>query len=816
MKRYKIALRLIFSFSILIVLMLMGTAVSLYQINAVRIQDQRMHQANVQVLLLMRIYSNVIHMDGVRSLSGSQQNLLYQEEKNVMAKQAQALRNMKRTQEQAVRTLVATGLSALLSATLLGLMVICSITGPLKILNDGAKALSRGEFKPVAVTGDDELANLGRAFNFATSELRKLYEEMQRSETYFRSLIENASDIIMVHSPDGTIIYGSPSTKRILGYEQYDMVGKNSLDFIHPDDAHKALALFRGAAEGPGIISAELRFLHKNGEWRFIESVCHGLKNGSVSPGIVVNSRDITFRKQVEEALKQNEWFLEKAQEVAHVGSWISDPGITGKLHWSKEVYRIFGVSDQDFDGRVETFFNFIHPDDHAAVARATLDAVAGIRQYNVEFRIVRPDGIVRWLRETADVLRNEKGDPVQLIGVALDITELKNAREALERTNEGLEIKVRARTKDIKRLATAVEQSGDGIMLISPELMIEYVNPAYERLTGYQRNELLGNSIDALRNYFFYSDFDNKILEMKAMVNSGVYVYSGSFKRRRKPGEIIDVNLSISTVHDETGKIMNYVAVVREITEEVRLQQQLLQSQKQESIGTLAGGIAHDLKNTFTPILLNTEMLIEDMGEESPAYPLLDEISRATRHGVDLVNQILTFSRRTPQKKSAIAVSAVIRETLGLLRATLPSTIEIRCHFHAENAYVYAEPVQIRQLLINLGSNAGHAMRDQGGFLDVDLSSVVLDKESASDISPNISAGTYVRITVSDTGKGMDEETRKRIFDPFFTTKKPGEGTGMGLSVVQGIVKSHQGAITMQSEPGKGATFTVLLPMLL
>jgi PAS domain S-box-containing protein len=344
---------------------------------------------------------------------------------------------------------------------------------------------------------------------------------------------------------------------------------------------------------------------------------------------------------------------------------------------------------------------------------------------------------------------------------------------------------------------------------------MIEYVNPAYEKLTGYQRSELIGNSIDALRDYFFYPEFESKILEMKAMVASGIYVYSGTFKRKRKSGEIIDVILSISTVHDEARNIMNYVAVVRDITEEARLQQQLLQSQKQESIGTLAGGIAHDLKNTFTPILLNTEMLMEDMGAESPEYPLLDEISKATRHGVDLVNQILTFSRRTPQRKKAVAISPVIRETLDLLRSTLPSTIEVRSHIQVENAFVYAEPVQIRQLLINLGSNAGYAMRDQGGFLDIGLSSVILDKESALVISPNISAGPYVRITVSDTGKGMDEETRKRIFDPFFTTKKPGEGTGMGLSVVQGIVKSHQGAITVQSEPGKGAIFTILLPML-
>ncbi len=815
MKRYRIAIRLILAFSFIVALMILGAVVSIRQIDEVRVHNQRMHQANMQVLSLMRIYSKVLLDDGAETLSIYQQSLLQQAEKDVMAKQEQALQNMEHAEEQAVWVLAATGLAVLLSAVFLVCMVIRSITAPLKALNDGAQALGRGEFKPIAVTGNDELATLGKAFNFAASELRKLYDELQQSETYFRSLIENASDIIMVHRPDGTIVYGSPSIKRILGYDQQDMIGRNSLEFIHPDDAQKAMDLFKGAAEESAVLSAELRFLHKNGEWRFIESVSHGLKGRKAAPGIVVNSRDITYRKEAEDALRQNEWFLEKAQEVAHAGSWISDPEASGELHWSKEVYRIFGLSKNDFDGRVETFYGHIHPDDRHEVRQAIMNALAGVRKYDIEHRIILPDGTIRWVRETADVIRDEKGTPRQMVGVVLDITELKDAREALERANEDLENNVRERTKDTKRLAAAVEQTGDGIMLISPELNIVYVNPSYEKLTGYRRHELIGKKIDVLHDYFFHPDFGSKIVQMQEMVASGVNVYSGIFKRKRKNGEIIDVNLSVSAVYDEAGDIMNYVAVVKEITEEVKLQQQLLQSQKQESIGTLAGGIAHDLKNTFTPILLNTEMLMEDMKTEDPEYPLLDEISRATRHGVDLVNQILTFSRRAPQKKSAVAISSIIRETLSFLRATLPTTIEIRSRLDDENAVVYAEPVQIRQLLINLGSNAGYAMRDRGGFLDIDLSRVTLDGQTAAELSPNLSAGPYVRITVSDTGKGMDEETMKRIFDPFFTTKKPGEGTGMGLSVVQGIVKNHQGAITVQSEPGKGSVFTVLLPTL-
>jgi signal transduction histidine kinase len=210
----------------------------------------------------------------------------------------------------------------------------------------------------------------------------------------------------------------------------------------------------------------------------------------------------------------------------------------------------------------------------------------------------------------------------------------------------------------------------------------------------------------------------------------------------------------------------------------------------------------------------MNTEMALEDVGESSPARPALEDALSAAKLGRDLVQQILTFSRRVPHQKAPVDIPEVIRDTVRFLRSTLPSTIEIRNELKDDRVMAYADPTQIKQVLINLGTNAGHAMKDPGGILDVSESTAVLNEQEAARISPDLAPGPYVLVEVQDTGQGMDEDTIKHIFEPFFTTKK-GEGLGLGLAVAHGIVKEHQGAITVKSNRGEGTTFTVFLPVL-
>lgn len=247
-------------------------------------------------------------------------------------------------------------------------------------------------------------------------------------------------------------------------------------------------------------------------------------------------------------------------------------------------------------------------------------------------------------------------------------------------------------------------------------------------------------------------------------------------------------------------------------ITERKRLEVQLRQAQKMEAIGTLAGGIAHDFNNILTAILGYTELALNDMRQDSAVWRYLQEVRKAGQRAKTLVQQILTFSRRTEQARTPVQLPRLVEEALTLLRASLPSTIAIRHHISQDAGTVLADPTQLHQVLLNLCANAEYAMRETGGLLEIRLEPVEVDEQVTAQ-HPELLAGPYVRITVTDTGHGMTPDVVERIFEPFFTTKRPGEGTGMGLALVHGIVASHGGVVTVASVVGQGTTFTVYLP---
>ncbi len=283
-------------------------------------------------------------------------------------------------------------------------------------------------------------------------------------------------------------------------------------------------------------------------------------------------------------------------------------------------------------------------------------------------------------------------------------------------------------------------------------------------------------------------------------------------------PVDGITREINVYPIFDEAGEVVMITEHIRDITERKRaveekekLKAQLHQAERMEAIGTLAGGIAHDFNNILAAIIGYTELAKTHMPEESQAEANLDEVLKAGNRAKDLVKQMLTFSRQRKAEPRPLEINSVIKETIKLLRASIPTTIEIRKNIAKEASKVMADPTQIHQVLMNLCTNAAFAMSKEGGILGIGLENIDLktDKPKYPDLRP----GPYIRLTVSDTGTGMDEAVKARIFDPFFTTKGPGEGTGLGLSVVHGIVKSHGGIITVYSEPGKGATFHVLLP---
>jgi PAS domain S-box-containing protein len=360
-----------------------------------------------------------------------------------------------------------------------------------------------------------------------------------------------------------------------------------------------------------------------------------------------------------------------------------------------------------------------------------------------------------------------------------------------------------------LQRLAAIVESSQDAIIGKGLDGTILTWNPAASRLYGYTAEEAVGRNIAMLTP----ADRGDELADILARLRQGNSVAHWDTVRVRKDGRQVDISLSAAPIRDAAGQIVGASAISRDITEWKRLETQIRQTQKLEAIGTLAGGIAHDFNNLLAAMLGNAEIAADLLNESSQAWQPLQELLGAGRRARDLVRQILTFSRQTgDQARRPLAVQDLIREVLQLLRASLPSTIAFRQHLEPGRSLVLADSSQLHQVLVNLCTNAAHAMRGQGGLLEVHLKTVEVDAEFAA-AHPPLRPGTHVKLSVRDTGHGMAPEVRDRIFEPFFTTKGSGDGTGMGLAVVHGIVAGHDGAITVESAPGRGTRFDIFLP---
>ena len=358
-------------------------------------------------------------------------------------------------------------------------------------------------------------------------------------------------------------------------------------------------------------------------------------------------------------------------------------------------------------------------------------------------------------------------------------------------------------------RLATAVDQAAETIVITDTQGVIHYANPAFEKTTGYTVAEAIGKTPAILKSGKQDAEYYRR---MWAALKRGE-TWVGHFINLRKDGTLFEEDATISPVRDAAGTIVNYVAVKRDVTHEMELEARFHQAQKIESIGQLAGGIAHDFNNILSCIVGYLFLARTAAAHDVETTDYLAEIAKATDRAVDLVNQILTFSRQNKSEREPLLLNHVVLEALKLLRASVPATIRIQTEL-TETPLVLANVTAIHQVVMNLGTNAWHAMRDQPGILKVEVGVLAVD-EAMAKINPDLRPGQYVKLSVSDTGGGMDAATLARIFDPFFTTKAVGKGTGLGLAVVHGIMKSHEGAITVYSHPGQGTIFNLYFPVL-
>jgi PAS domain S-box-containing protein len=505
---------------------------------------------------------------------------------------------------------------------------------------------------------------------------------------------------------------------------------------------------------------------------------------------------EISAQREAKKALEYSERQLGRAMELAQAAEWEFDVA-TATFTFNDRFYALYGTSAEREGGyamladEYANRFLFVEDvhivEDEIARALADPDPKSNLQ---IEHRILRRDGVTRFITVRVMPVKNEGGQVVKTRGVNQDITERKLAED--ERA----------------RLAMALEQAAEAFVITDAKGRIRYVNPAFERITGYLRKEAIGQNPRILKSG---AQDDAVYSDLWGTIGRGE-VWSGRVKNKKKDGTFYEAEMTISPVVDGVGETVSYVAIQRDISEQLELERRLRQSQKMQAMGTLAGGIAHDFNNILGAIMGYGQLVADELPAGSQSKADIDEMMAAAQRATNLVHQILTFSRQIEEERQTVDVGVIVKEALKLLRPSLPATIEIRTDVSEEHCSVIADPTQVHQVIMNLCTNAYHAMANISGTLTVTVQPHTIDAMTAES-HPGLKRGEYVRLTVSDTGHGIEEENIERVFEPFFTTKPVGQGTGLGLSTVHGIVTSHGGTVSVYSDVGRGTTFHVYLP---
>jgi len=618
---------------------------------------------------------------------------------------------------------------------------------------------------------------------------RQAEAALRESEGRYRSLVETCFDWVWEVDAEGYYTYASPKVKELLGYEPGEVLGRTPFDLMPLDEARRMGRLFREiAARREAFTALENLNLHRDGRLVVLEtSGTPILGPDGEFKGYRGMDRDVTERKRAEAALKDSEAEFRAMFELASIGLAEADVQ-TGR--WLRVNRRLCEISGYTAAELLElTIADVVYPDDRAA-NQAALQRLAGSESpdYHGETRFVRKDRAVVWVNVHMTVLRDTSGTRLHARAAVEDITARKQAEA------------------ELSRLVTAVEQTREIIFITDAQPRILYVNPAFQKVTGYSRAEAMGRNPRLLQSGKHDAQFYR---QMWSMLRRGE-VWSGRLTNKRKDGTLYEELTTISPVRNAAGQITNYVAVKHDMTKEVQLEAQLRQTQKLEAIGQLAGGVAHDFNNILAAILMQLSFLSQDAALDDRRREDLDELIAEAKRGASLVRQLLLFSRKQVMQQVIVELNSLVGNLLKMLDRLLGEHIELRFSSPPEPMVMEADPGMIEQVVMNLVVNARDAM-PEGGILTISLARVDVDHAHVERL-PAAREGSWLRLSVQDTGHGMDEATQQRIFEPFFTTKDAGKGTGLGLATVHGIVEQHRGWIEVESRVGAGTTFHIYL----
>ncbi|MEH0020340.1 MAG: PAS domain S-box protein [Desulfobacter sp.] len=612
------------------------------------------------------------------------------------------------------------------------------------------------------------------------------------TEARFRTFYEQIPMAYQSLDSEGCLVEVNPAWLRTLGYTRDEVVGKPFSEFLPGEWQAHFNALFPELKSVGEILGQEFSLVRKNGDTilvSFTGRVDCDARGGFKQTHCVF--QNITERKQTEDAFRSEKAFTETALNAIQDTFVLFDPKTGTVIRWNHAFTRVTGFSDEEIPG-ISVIDTCIDPEHRDRV----LDFISSVLEKGggtIEVDLVCKNGSHIPMEFSASMVRDDRNRPKYIIAIGRDISERKEAEQALMDSHQ--------------RFLTVLDSIDATVYVVDMDTYeVLFMNQYMKRHFG--------------------KDMTGETCYQAYRRASGVCAHCPNPGLLDKSGNPTGVNVW-QTEHPVNGKwYMNHdraikwtdgrmvkLQIATDITDLKQMEEELRQAHKMESIGTLAGGVAHDFNNILGIIIGNTELALDDTPEWSPVCGHLKEIQDAGLRAKDVVRQLLGFTRKGKAEKKPLDLSRIVRESMPLIRSSVPSTIAIDENLPKSGASIMADATQIHQVMINLCTNAAHAMWENGGIIRIRMEEFRVDAGSEYAIA-GMKPGPHLMLSVSDTGAGIDPEIRDKIFDPYFTTKEVGKGTGMGLSVVHGIVKSHNAHIRVESEPGEGACFSLFFPV--
>lgn len=623
------------------------------------------------------------------------------------------------------------------------------------------------------------------------TERKQFEERLRQSQAQLKGIIDSAMDAVITVNKSQNIVMFNASAEKMFGYSATEAVGlplseliPENLRLRHSEHLREfaSTGVTSRAMADLGAISA----LHKDGTEFPIEASISQVDVGG-NKFFTAIVRDITERVRSDRALREQASVLNLAQVLVRD---MEDRIVL----WNTGAEKLYGFTLNEALGRTShELLKTVFPEPLEEIQKKLIST----GEWEGELVHTKRDGARIVVASVWTLEHHSNGQPWRILEVNTDITGRKRAEEAMQLAQARL-----LSALEGGRMSTWVWDVG--------KKQIDW-DDSMTALLGRNAKEMADGSLEPLFSCVHQHDRARARSDIENILREGTH-YDSEYRIVRPDKTEIWIASRGRVERDAQGHPFRIIGIFIDITDRKKMEAQLLQSQKMESLGTLAGGIAHDFNNILLAIGGNASLAIEELPMEHPAQLSLSEIAKASARASNMVRQILAFSRRQTVDRKRIAVQPVVEEALALLRATLPMRIEIRASFAPDLPAILADSTQIHQVIMNLGTNAARAIGEHAGLLEVVAKPIVVTPEFAAS-QPRLRPGDYAQLSVSDNGCGMDSATKGRIFDPFFTTQEPGKGTGLGLSVVHGIMKDHDAVIAVYSEPGKGTVFHLYFP---